>query len=64
MDSPCNSICTLNDADICVGCGRSIAEIAGWAQFDEQRQRSVIELSRCRLARLGESSPPAPVTGP
>ena len=27
IDSPCIGICTLNDKDICIGCGRTVQEI-------------------------------------
>ena len=29
--SPCVSICALDDADICTGCQRTVAEITGWS---------------------------------
>lgn len=29
-DSPCVRRCTLNDDDICIGCGRTLADIAAW----------------------------------
>ena len=28
--SPCNQVCTLDDRDVCLGCGRTIDEIAAW----------------------------------
>ena len=30
IDSPCVRRCTLNDDDICIGCGRTLGEIAAW----------------------------------
>ena len=27
IDPPCIGICTLNDKDICIGCGRTVQEI-------------------------------------
>lgn len=30
--SPCIGVCELNEHQVCVGCGRSIAEIATWGQ--------------------------------
>ncbi|MGZ9410804.1 MAG: DUF1289 domain-containing protein [Methylocystis sp.] len=30
VDSPCIKICELNGDGVCVGCGRTRAEIAGW----------------------------------
>jgi predicted Fe-S protein YdhL (DUF1289 family) len=29
--SPCNQVCTLDGRDVCLGCGRTIEEIAAWA---------------------------------
>ena len=32
VTSPCVSLCTLDDAkERCRGCGRTVAEVAGWA---------------------------------
>lgn len=31
VDSPCVRNCCLNDADICVGCFRSLDEIIQWS---------------------------------
>ena len=32
IESPCNKICTLDPASgLCIGCGRSLAEIARWS---------------------------------
>ena len=30
IPSPCIDICTLDDREVCVGCGRHINEIAAW----------------------------------
>lgn len=37
--SPCNKICTLDSrGDYCIGCGRTLDEIARWyAMTDEER---------------------------
>ncbi len=38
--SPCRNVCQLDSArTLCLGCGRTLDEIAGWASMtDEQRQ--------------------------
>lgn len=37
-DSPCVSLCKLDNDDICLGCGRTRAEIKSWKSLpDEQR---------------------------
>ena len=40
--SPCVSICALDDADICTGCQRTVAEITGWSRMDNQQRRTVL----------------------
>ncbi|MEX6676551.1 DUF1289 domain-containing protein [Pseudomonas sp. W2Oct36] len=40
--SPCVSICALDDADICTGCQRTVAEITGWSRMDNQARRAVL----------------------
>jgi uncharacterized protein len=49
IESPCNRVCTLDPASgLCLGCGRSLDEIARWTQMtDAERARIVAELS-CR----------------
>jgi len=42
--SPCNSVCRMDDrTGWCLGCMRTIEEIAGWAAFDEAAKRRVCE---------------------
>ena len=36
--SPCNSICTLNDEDICQGCYRTADEIRDWSVLDNDQK--------------------------
>ncbi len=42
--SPCNSICTLNDEDICTGCYRTNAEIRDWSYLDNHQRLDVLVL--------------------
>jgi predicted Fe-S protein YdhL (DUF1289 family) len=53
MDSPCTKVCVIDTATgVCAGCGRTLAEIAGWAAMtDVERRRIMRELPR-RQARL------------
>lgn len=41
--SPCVSICALNEDDVCLGCHRSVEEIAGWARMDDDERRAVLK---------------------
>lgn len=43
--SPCVNICALDEADICIGCQRSAAEITQWMRLSNQERREV--LARC-----------------
>ena len=59
--SPCVGVCTLDPVShYCIGCARSIEEIAGWARFSPEEKRRVIALlpARQRHAR-GAAMPTA-----
>ncbi len=45
LASPCVNICALDDADICIGCQRSVAEITRWGRMNNAERRQV--LVRC-----------------
>ncbi len=47
-ESPCNSICTLDDDNRCVGCGRTLAQISRWSLMSAEEQWAVIESLRAR----------------
>jgi predicted Fe-S protein YdhL (DUF1289 family) len=52
--SPCVSVCVLDPAGtgVCVGCGRSLDEIAAWSELDNEQRRAVISRLPQRLAAL------------
>ncbi len=55
MDSPCNDICTIDGpTGLCVGCGRTLSEIAEWASATELRQREILAALPERLQLLIE----------
>jgi len=41
--SPCILICTLDDDKRCLGCGRSLQQITGWARMNKDEQWAVID---------------------
>jgi len=47
--SPCISVCLLDDKDICVGCYRSADEITDWFMADAQGKRDILQRARERL---------------
>ena len=44
VPSPCVEICTLDpETGECLGCGRTVEEIAGWLTFSNAQKRAVWE---------------------
>ena len=55
--SPCISVCKLDPAmQVCLGCGRTIAEIAAWSGLSDKERKAIIR-------RLEASRAPAPTQG-
>ena len=49
--SPCMNVCVLDAARVCVGCGRTLDEIARWGRMSAVEQWDVIaRLERRRPA--------------
>ena len=49
--SPCVKICVVDPvAEICIGCGRTIAEIATWRDLGPEAQHAVVAELGPRLA--------------
>lgn len=59
--SPCTNVCRIDaGSGWCVGCGRTIAEIAGWSAADDaQRRRIVAALPGRRAVIAAPASTPA-----
>lgn len=56
--SPCVKTCAVSgQTGLCIGCGRTLAEIAGWAKFSEdERQKIMAALpARREAAKAGAS---------
>ena len=51
-ESPCISICTLDDDNCCVGCGRTLEQISRWALMSPEEQWAVIDNLRLRYAEV------------
>ncbi|MES2255104.1 MAG: DUF1289 domain-containing protein [Pseudomonadota bacterium] len=55
MESPCVKICTYQaGAGMCLGCGRTLAEIAQWTQFCDAERRRIMEELPARLEKFKE----------
>jgi predicted Fe-S protein YdhL (DUF1289 family) len=49
--SPCVKICVFDEeAGLCMGCGRTLAEIAGWLRLSDDERRAVMAALPERLA--------------
>ena len=42
--TPCTGVCTLDQDGYCLGCHRSVGEIAGWSQLSDDERRRVMEV--------------------
>jgi uncharacterized protein len=59
VESPCVRNCCLNDADICVGCFRSLAEITRWSVAGNEAKMQILKKAaerrlQQRIAAVGD----------
>ncbi|MDN4143651.1 DUF1289 domain-containing protein [Pseudomonas solani] len=47
--SPCIRRCCLDDADVCVGCGRTLGEILEWNEAGADRRWQILEQAAQRV---------------
>ena len=47
-ESPCLSICSLDQNDVCEGCFRTGNEIEAWLTADDVRKLEILEASKQR----------------
>lgn len=53
IESPCNQVCTIEvPTGICVGCGRTLNEIAEWGDANPERQKAILRNLSERISRL------------
>jgi predicted Fe-S protein YdhL (DUF1289 family) len=54
--SPCISVCRIDPGSgLCVGCLRTLDEIAGWIDLDDTARARLVAALPARRARLGAS---------
>jgi len=47
--SPCKSICIMDaKSDLCIGCKRTIDEIARWTMMDNDERQKVVDALKTR----------------
>ena len=54
ISTPCVNICVIDDLSaLCIGCGRTVDEIAGWSDMSETERRTIMAVlaGRMRVAR-------------
>jgi len=53
IESPCRQICVVHPTrKLCLGCGRSLDEIAGWIDFDVAVRALIMAKLRARIQTL------------
>jgi uncharacterized protein len=61
VDSPCKNICLMHEpSGHCIGCGRTLDEIALWSVLDDDDKRAVWALLPARMAALPMDTPTPP----
>ena len=57
VKSPCTKVCVVHPAHaICIGCGRSLDEIARWIELTDAERAAVMARLPARLAAIGSPS--------
>jgi uncharacterized protein len=60
ISSPCIKVCAVSGAvGLCVGCGRTLAEIAAWGTLEESQRLDIMADLPARLAAISAKLPPA-----
>ena len=52
IPSPCVSICSMNEEDLCVGCHRTSREIREWMLMEDAERSEVIEAAFQRAKKI------------
>ncbi|AYM11092.1 DUF1289 domain-containing protein [Agrobacterium tumefaciens] len=57
METPCIHICSLDATNtLCIGCGRTLDEIGGWATYSDEKRRMIMQALPERLAKTDEDT--------
>jgi predicted Fe-S protein YdhL (DUF1289 family) len=53
IKTPCVKVCVVDgQSNSCLGCGRSLGEIAQWARFSDDQRDAVMALLPARIEAL------------
>jgi hypothetical protein len=56
VETPCVNICLLDqETGTCIGCGRTIAEIAQWAAMSAAERRAIMAALPTRMNQLEQA---------
>jgi predicted Fe-S protein YdhL (DUF1289 family) len=59
-ESPCIAVCIIDPrTSLCLGCGRTLPEIARWHRIDSPERHAIMALLPARMTEAG-LTPPAP----
>jgi uncharacterized protein len=50
--SPCVDICRLDARGLCIGCRRTLSEIAEWSQASDARRLEILSALKARTLRV------------
>jgi len=53
LETPCVNVCLLDgETGLCVGCGRTVAEISSWASLSPEQRRAIMATLPARMQQL------------
>jgi len=54
IETPCTKICMIDPrSNLCLGCGRTLGEIARWQDMEEAERREVMAQLPARMTQAG-----------
>ena len=54
IETPCIAVCMIDPkTNLCLGCGRTLPEIARWGRMDGAERQAVMALLPARMADAG-----------
>jgi uncharacterized protein len=59
-ETPCIAVCIIDPkTNLCLGCGRTLPEIARWSQMDSAERQAVMAQLSTRMTDAGLTPPEA-----
>lgn len=56
VSTPCIKVCAVSgQSGLCIGCGRTLTEIASWGSLDEAQRQAILAALPERLAAQGKA---------